>query len=364
MITETNFPAHADQTGPSGHTGLGSHRYLELFKRLTPLIGGEDQEAICIDACSMIAELLEVEACSLFLANARRTGLQLAAATHIPREEWPSICLPLDLEGICSNAFNQGLPLLIKGAGQFKKQFKRNSDARYKTPSFAVVPFSVQGRVAGVVNVANPVGRRIFRQRDVDLLEAAANLIASALATAIQHCETRQIHKNLEEIFDGLHVGILSINCQGEVTHSNQRARTLLGLGGQDKICPDLATLLPGVSYNVCQRLIRQSRTESELVQDRVSVQLLGRPVMLEITISRMQCLCGEQCDSLIIFEDVGQDEEVKRLRESESMKRSFLSIISHELRTPLAVIRGALPLIDPGQGARSGGTRCARFTG
>jgi signal transduction histidine kinase len=46
------------------------------------------------------------------------------------------------------------------------------------------------------------------------------------------------------------------------------------------------------------------------------------------------------------MIEDVGQDEEVKRLREADSIKGGFLRTISHELRTPLTVIRGTIPLI------------------
>jgi signal transduction histidine kinase len=209
--------------------------------------------------------------------------------------------------------------------------------------------------VAGVINVANPVGRRVFRQRDVDLIEAAAGLIGGALAGADQDHEIRTIHKNLEEIFNSLHVGILSVGAGERLTHGNQRARALLGLtqngSAQNGSHLTLAEALPGTVYNVCQRLIRQALQDSEPAQDRVQAEINHRHVMLEITASRLSGLGQAPGDCLIMFEDAGQDEEVRRLRESECLKRNFLTTISHELRTPLTVIRGALPLIDPAPG-------------
>jgi len=329
---------------------LGSQRYLELFARLTPLIGSHDRDEISLRACELIAEMLGVEACSILLADASRTHLVLAAATHIARAEWGKIELPLG-EGICGSVFQTGKPLLVRGSRELRAQFERDPNLRYRTPSFVVVPVTIRGQIAGVINIANPVGRRTFLKRDVDMLEAAANLVAGALVSALQHAETCQLHKNLEDVFDSLAVGILSVNGEGRVTNCNQHARMLFGLNGLAGVQPKLTDILPGTIYNVCRRLMRQSSAGGEPIQERIKAQLEDRPIMLEITISRIRCLGEEAGDSLIMFVDVGQDEEVQRLREAEAMKRNFLSIISHELRTPLSVIRGALPLIDPHQG-------------
>lgn len=349
--TERQQPLAANGQDPAG---LGTRRYLELFERLTPLIGNTDQHDIAERACGLIAQLLEVEACSLFMLNTVRSGLQLTAATHIARERWSQILLPLD-EGICGKVYCEGRPLLIEGEGHFQQEFGRESGGKYRSASCVIVPFSVQGLAEGVINVANPVGRRSFRQRDVDLLDASANMIGCALATAIQACEFRQIHRSLEDVFDSLHVGILSVNGEERVTHSNQRSRLLLGLTQVNGDRPALSDVLPGTVYNVCKRLMRSSGEGAETTQDRVKTTIDGRPLMLEITAGRMACFGGEPGDGIIIFEDVGQDEEVKRLREAESMKHNFLSIISHELRTPVAVLRSAVPLIDPDQGREIG---------
>lgn len=331
--------------------GLGTRRYLELFERLTPLIGALDPGDICVRACELIAQLLEVEDCSLFLANPQRSALRLAAATHIPREKWPEIILPA-AEGICGKVFSEGKPLLIKGDGHFKKQFGRQSSQRYNSSSCVIVPLDSRECVAGVINVANPVGRRAFRERDVDLLRAAANLIGCALATALQAAEIRALHRNLEDIFDSLHIGVLVVDGEERVSHSNQRARILLNLPHLNGSRPALDATLPGTIYNVCKRLMRQSGVGEETAQDRIKTHINSRELLMEITAGRTACGFGKSSgESLLMFEDVGQDEEVKRLREAESMKHNFLSIISHELRTPLVVIRSAVPLIDPSRG-------------
>ena len=45
----------------------GSQRYLQLFERLSLLIGGGDAGEIGIRACELITEVLEVAACSITL---------------------------------------------------------------------------------------------------------------------------------------------------------------------------------------------------------------------------------------------------------------------------------------------------------
>jgi signal transduction histidine kinase len=77
-----------------------------------------------------------------------------------------------------------------------------------------------------------------------------------------------------------------------------------------------------------------------------VSFERGGNEVFLEITASPAQCGETGHCEGLLMIEDAAQDEEVKRLREADSIKGGFLRTVSHELRTPLTVIRGVLPLL------------------
>lgn len=328
-------------------TGLGSARYLQLFERLNPLVGLLDARRISAKACDLIAELLDVAACSLLLADSTETWLQLSAATHIAQAEWPKVQSPIS-GTVGGRVLRDGKSLLINGRAAFRKAFGREPVERYLTPSCAIVPLPLLGRTAGVINVAHPIGRRAFRQRDIALLEAAANLIGAALATANQYQETREQQDYLVDIVDSLHVGLITVDSRGRVVNANERMRRMLGVVKGQVVGRSMADLLPGNLLNVCRRLMEDSDHTEEPAQDRLIDVLDEKTRSLEVTAAPLRPLGGVVDHHLLIFEDVGRDEEVKRLRESESMKRSFLSIISHELRTPIAVIRPALSLIDP----------------
>ena len=331
----------------SGRSGLGSQRYLRLFEHLMPLVGSHDRGEIARQSCHLIAEMLDVEACSLMMVDRWQRHLELLAATHIPAEQWGSVRLPVD-QGIGGKVFQEGKPLLITSNAQFRKLFGRSPEQRYQSASCVVVPLVVRGWLSGVVNVAHPRGRRAFRQRDVDLLQSAASLIAAALGHAIQNIEMMQLQRTLEDIFESLHVGILSVSRQQTVIHANRRARRLLGMSEHLQSDFEIGAVLPGTVYNVCLRLMGQSSGQEEPAQDRVRAIIGGQSILLEITVGRLRALGEGYEDHIIMIEDVTQEEEVTRLREAEAMKHCFLAVISHELRTPLAVIRGAVPMLDP----------------
>ncbi|MCL5269161.1 MAG: GAF domain-containing protein, partial [bacterium] len=287
---------------PGSRTGLGSQRYLRLFQCLTPLIGCHDVCEIHLRACEMLAEILDVKDCSCLMANARRTELALMAATHIPPTEWPTVRLPVD-QGVCGQVFRQGTALLVRGQAHFRKYFGRNSEARYRAPSCVVVPLRLHGAIAGVLNVANPVGRRAFAPRDVELIEAAGQMMAAALERANEHSEALLLHRNLEDIFDSLLVGVLSVDSEGIVTHTNHRARTLFGL--PDRHAPELplSEVLPGTIYNVCRRLMKQADRETEPAQERFKTNLNGGAIMIEVTVSGLRRMAGARGDRLLMFE-------------------------------------------------------------
>lgn len=330
--------------------GLGSQRYLHLFEQLAPLIGATDADQIAVRACQLTADLLAVEACSLLLVDDTATRLRLAAATHIDRRHWPEVSQPLD-EGVCGEVWRTRGSLLIKGREQFRRHFGREPDVRYQTPSCALVPLVFDRECLGVINIAQPLDRRAFEPRDLELLEAAARLITGALANARHMRQIRRLNRNLQDIFDNILVGVLSVDDQGRITQTNRHARILLGLEPETAEADlSMDRLLPGSVSGVCRRLIRQAEHEGRPIQERLKVEIAGRSVGLQITVSHRSSVSLALSEDLIMFEDIGQAEEVARLREAERMKRLFLATVSHELRTPLAVIRGSLPLIDPHQ--------------
>lgn len=322
-----------------------SDRYLRLLESLSPLIGSHCVDDLCASACRLLADVLRVEACSIFIFDSTTKSLVLRAATHIPKPDWKSVRLPTD-SGLCGHVFRAGKPTLLRKAADFK-QFGMTPRSRYGKASCIVAPLLVRCAQHGVINIANPRDGRLFNHRDVKLIEAACRLISAGILNAYQFHESVQIHEHLEGIFDNLHIGILALTPDLVVTHSNHRFREMMGDPSRGLKGRNLKDFLAPAVYSVCRRLIRDSSEQQKICQDRITGEIGGGERALEITALGVNCSATMLRDCLLMIEDVGQDEEVKRLREADSAKRGFLRIISHELRTPLTVIRGVIPLIE-----------------
>jgi signal transduction histidine kinase len=322
---------------------VGVQRYLSLFERLSLLIGGAESGAIAERACELIAELLEVAACSLTLLNEQEDALEMLAATHIPRAEWSKIRVPV-AGSFYEDVLTHRQSLLIRDREDFERLFKRKPDARYTSASCVVVPLLIQERAVGAINVAHPLTRRWFEERDRVLLQAVARLIGSALHSSRQYHEAMRLQKKLTDLFNSLHVGLIVVDADGRVSHCNQRAQELFQFSPDGR--PLLSDAIQGMFYNVCCRLLSKVKAEGGWAEDGLEVKIGERRLMLKARV--MRCMAELLGDYLIMIEEAGQDEEVARLRESENAKHAFLSIISHELRTPLTVIRAALSLLAP----------------
>lgn len=346
MTHATHKPDSHAEPGLTDDTGLGGTRYLELFESLAPLVGQLDPAEVALRACRVIERLLGVEACSLFMLATDKTCLRLAAATHIAHEAWSQIAVEAG-EGIVGEVFQTQKSLLISGREAFLKYLKREPDPRYPVPTCMIVPLAVRGKPAGVINVTNPTGRRVFRERDVELLTAAARLIGGALTNASLYEESRRLQEGLEEIFDSMQIGALAVDQNERVTHLNHRARHMFELpdGTRDL---KLEEVLPDPLLRACRSMLLADSASDKPTQEQIRATIRGVPVLVQLTINPIRGVREALGRQLVVIEDLSSQEEIARLRAAESAKHSFMAIISHELRTPLTVIRGILPLIDP----------------
>src|SRR4029077_12716278 len=105
---------------------LGAQRYLNLFERLSMLIGCGDSSPADIGerACDLIAELLDVAACSLTLLSEDGSSLLLLAATHIPHAEWPKTRMTV-AGGIYEPIVCGRESRLIRDRKEFERYFQR-----------------------------------------------------------------------------------------------------------------------------------------------------------------------------------------------------------------------------------------------
>lgn len=337
MSTTTKKNSRA---GTSVHSG----RYLTLFEQLSPLIGSKDIDEISSAACGLIADLLEVEACSILLFDSKTRELVLSGATHIPEKEWGTVRLSPD-KGLCGTVYSSGKSILLKSTASFAK-FGLEPASRYGKASCVVVPLRTASKKLGVINIANQKTGRVFNAGDARLIEAAGQLISGAMVNAMQYHESKMTHTRLHRILDSLHVGVLAFDADSKITHVNQRFRELLGQEGLRIKGRHLDRVLDPAIHCVCRRLVRDSACENCMCQEDVRAKLGAEERLLSISATRVEA--GAACDErgLLLFEDASEGEELERLRLADSLKSGFLRTISHELRTPLTVMQGTIPLL------------------
>ena len=346
----------------------GSQRYLQLFERLSLLIGGGDAGEIGIRACELITEVLEVAACSITLLSDDGQTLDLLAATHIPRSEWPRIRIPV-AGGIYESVVMQRQGLLVRSHEDFRFHFKRDPDPRYSSASCVLIPLIIHERVAGAINIAHPLSRRWFGPRDMKLLTSVARLVASALHSADEYQEAVRLQKKMTDLFNSLHVGIIVVDSDRRISQCNHSACRMFGIEKSENLL--LEDALGGIVYNVCSRLIRKVEEDGGGAEDGIELKRGNERRLVKVRV--LPCMEEMIGAYMIMIEEAGQEEEVRQLRESQSAKHSFLAIISHELRTPLTVIRAALPMLEPrdkpiapetlAQVRRLLGSNCQRLT-
>lgn len=106
-------------------------------------------------------------------------------------------------EGISGWVGKTGESLLIKDITK-DARFARSSGRHYYNNSLLTVPLKTSGRIIGVVNVNNKISRDIFRQYDLDLLNAIADISAIALENARFQDEMKRVDKNNYEMISNV----------------------------------------------------------------------------------------------------------------------------------------------------------------
>lgn len=338
--------ANARHLNGSNGASIAADDYLRLFEALSPLIGSTCLDELSVGASRLIADLLGADACSVMLYDPKRRVLRMRAATHVPEAEWGAIRIEPG-EGLVGAVFKfrDSKPELLRSSADFKRH-NITPSSRYGPPTCLVAPLRIEKRTRGVVNVARPRNGKPFTAEHARILEAACGLIAAGIKNAEDYMESVMVHNRLQEILENLHIGVVAFDDEMRVTHVNQRFRDLLLEPGTRVKGRKLKKVIEPPLYYVCKRLIQDALERKTVSQDRITLVLNNEELALEITASPAQCSETRHCEALLMIEDVGQDEEVKRLREADSIKGGFLRTISHELRTPLTVIRGTIPLI------------------
>lgn len=231
--------------------------------------------------------------------------------------------------------------------------------------------------------MAQHISRPVRQMRDVALKMAQGNFTARADIT--QSDEMSQLGRSLNhmaqelsrtisdltvernrvlQILNGIGEGIIAVDTQGAITHSNPAVRRLFGVetasaqyetedapaaahGGRHVYT--LRDALPQSLLNDFQSVIssRTPITRELIVSDEgITVITPGQtpppgssPMILRLSIAPIEDGNQHTVGAVALFRDITQSERLEQTR------REYVANVSHEMRTPLTALRG---LIEP----------------
>jgi Nif-specific regulatory protein len=131
-----------------------------------------------------VSSMLDAEGCSLVLRQPGSDELYFRTATGAASEEIKKLRLKLG-EGIVGAVARDGKPLLIVDAKSDPRvRHDIGDEVGMPTRSIICAPLSVEGRLAGSIEVVNPKSKARFDEDDLEFLCAAGDSIALAVRNA------------------------------------------------------------------------------------------------------------------------------------------------------------------------------------
>lgn len=237
--------------------------------------------------------------------------------------------------GLAGAALAEGKPTIIKGS-------RRRDDIG----SSIIVPLIHHGvdgdevKAIGVLNLARSTHEPHFDQQDLEFAEGIGNQIALAVDNATLFADSKHLAETLKTVLMNLGFGLLSLNREGQITHSNPEVVMMLG-----RVPGQLETLQKYI--NSCHEEFVPFVTAAAsdgLNRKRHRARFnFGNRVM---TVSSTP-LPSSGCT--IILQDVTELESAQR--EYERLRRlaevgQMTATIAHEIRNPLTGVRSAAKMI------------------
>lgn len=227
----------------------GVNRFMGRFynSRIAYSISTELLSAIDLEDClkilvNRIASYLSVEIVSIMLIDndKKRLVVKIAKGLNedIVRDAGSAIG-----EGIAGWVGKTGEPLLIKDITK-DIRFTPRGGGKYYNNSLLSVPLKMHDRIIGVINVNNKASRGIFRESDLDLLNAIANFAAMAIEVMRLEGQIAKNNKDTSELISNVSHDLktplatikeaLLLILEGVTGQINEKQKRYLGISAEN----------------------------------------------------------------------------------------------------------------------------------
>ncbi len=182
-------------------------------------------------------------------------------------------------------------------------------------------------------------GTDAFTREQEALLSVLAREMASVLDLHHFRMRLEKARAATSDIIESIPLGILAVDHHEKVSMINSTAEIALDVRRQEAVGAGYRETLPEKVAELIAAFRRDGGGGAE--EAELSIGKPGRESQfLGVTISAMRSEDGsEQSGQVVVCRDMQLSREVRKLRELDSMKNDFLSLVTHELRTPLTSI-------------------------
>jgi len=245
--------------------------------------------------------------------------------------------LPFYTEG--GSFLSNGTTKLLASVPEETKGQTRNVCNQYGYESVALVPMRYEGKILGLIHLADENQNKIPLER-VRFLEQVGGYIGEGLHTLMAEEALYKSEERYRNLYNEAPNAYFSVGMSGIIERANYSAAELLGYSPDELVGRPVFDLYADTpngkdkAQEVFQRFLAGEEIRDEKLEMRrangsnVWISLLVRPILDKegrIVASR----------SAVI--DIT---ERKRL---DQLKDDFIGLVSHELRSPLTVITGAV---------------------
>lgn len=179
--------------------------------------------------------------------------------------------IPLNVPDVTTQAFHQNQVLMIENGA---------TDKRVHRMLFKLLPGAVSGAVIPMAGTAGPVGilgvwkthGQPFQPRDLQCLNGVARLAASSVGRDELGQALRASEKRLQEVVDGIHAMIVSIDPRGRILSFNAAAERVSGLKREAVLGQFLASV---VSPRPSERVRLETALTQAFMENDCSKELI-----------------------------------------------------------------------------------------
>jgi PAS domain S-box-containing protein len=230
------------------------------------------------------------------------------------------------------------------------------------------VPCVVRGRMVAVLGLGRSADGALLSSEDVEILHTVSGYVAVAIENSLLYQEQEERASELrilkefnESIVDSINVGLISVDLDGRVTHSNSAVEEILEIGGQEALGKQVEDLFSEDFADTLRQVLGGEGWHLRQLRNIYKLHTAtrdGRSLVLNISLAPLQGDSPERTGALVVLEDVTgriRLEEQLQQREKLSSIGLLAAGVAHEVNTPLTgvssytqLLIGMMPENDP----------------